>query len=127
PGFQPGAADEEAPATPTIDLDAASDSGASNADNVTADNTPSLSGTAEAGSTVAIIDGTSNVLATTTAANDGAWSVTLSPLVDGEYTLFARSPDQAGNVSTSSGLTIFIDTADPVVDAGADQTANEGD
>ena len=45
--------DDVAPSAPTsLDLNAASDSGSSNTDNYTNDTTPTLSGSAEAGSTV---------------------------------------------------------------------------
>ena len=48
-----------APSTP--DLTAASDLGASNSDNITNDNTPTFTGTALAGSTVTIYDGSTAV------------------------------------------------------------------
>src|SRR5690606_4020998 len=57
--------DTAAPSAPSApDLQAPSDSGSSSADNVTNDTTPTLTGTAEAGSTVTIRDG-STVLGTT--------------------------------------------------------------
>ena len=65
------------PSTP--DLDLASDSGTSNTDNVTSDTTPTLTGTAEAGSTVTLYDTDGTVLGTTTATG-GNWSITSSTL-----------------------------------------------
>ena len=62
-----GEVDTTAPGKPaTPDLAAASDTGSSSADNHTGDNTPTLTGTAEAGATVAIFDG-ATVLGTTIA------------------------------------------------------------
>ncbi|MGY3604052.1 MULTISPECIES: Ig-like domain-containing protein [unclassified Bradyrhizobium] len=60
-----------------------------------------LSGTAEAGSTVKIYDG-SNVVGTATAATNGSWSVTTSALSDGTHDLIAKATDVAGNVSAAS-------------------------
>lgn len=81
----------------------------------TNDNTPTLSGTAEAGATVRIYD-TNNVLVGTTTANaSGNWTVTTSTLGDGPHSLTAKATDAAGNISTSSqpfGFT--VDTAIPV-------------
>ncbi|MDY0137063.1 MAG: DUF4347 domain-containing protein, partial [Thiomicrospira sp.] len=99
-----------APSTP--DLQAASDSGASNTDNITNDTTPTVSGTAEANSAVTLYatDGTS-VLGTGTADGSGAWSITSSALNEGSHTLTAKAADAAGNVSAASGgLTITVDT-----------------
>ncbi len=62
-----------APSTP--DLDALSDTGSSNTDDLTNDTTPTFNGTAEANSTVQVLDGTTS-LGTTTASATGAWSFT---------------------------------------------------
>ena len=53
--------DTTPPDAPTIVLDPASDTGTSNSDRVTKDATPDLSGSAEAGSTVTVRDGTTVV------------------------------------------------------------------
>ena len=64
------------PAAPTVlDLADASDSGVSNTDNLTNITSPTFTGTAEAGSTVALFDGTT-LLGSGTADGAGAWSVT---------------------------------------------------
>src|SRR5262249_20658404 len=71
--------DLTAPAAPSVpDLDAASDTGASNTDNVTSLTTLSFSGTAEAGSTVQLfVDGVAGL--STTAAG-GTWTISAGPL-----------------------------------------------
>ncbi len=78
----------------------------------TNDKTPALSGTAEAGSTVTIKDGTT-VLGTTTAATNGTWSFTTGALADGSHTFSATATDAAGNVSTATTLTLTVDTVAP--------------
>ncbi|SEU16517.1 adventurous gliding motility protein AgmC [Stigmatella erecta] len=81
---------------------------------VLSDNTPTYSGTAEAGSTVTVIvDGVP--VGTTTANTSGAWSFTPTvPLADGAHTVRATATDAAGNVSASSNTNTFIiDTTAP--------------
>lgn len=125
--------DTAAPSAPSIDLDAASDSGASNTDNVTNDSTPTLSGDGEAGSTVEIVDG-STALGTVTATSAGTWSYTSTALDAGSHVLTASATDASGNVSpASSPLTVTVDMTAPaqpsinLVDAsdtGASKTDN---
>ncbi|WP_369407942.1 Ig-like domain-containing protein, partial [Roseomonas rosulenta] len=123
-----------APSVP--DLTAASDTGASSTDNLTADTTPTVTGGgAEPGATVTLYDtdGTT-VLGSAVAAADGSWSITSSALADGAHTLSVRQTDLAGNQSAlSAGLTVTIDTtaAAPSVpdltaasDTGASSTDN---
>ncbi len=80
----------------------------------TASSTPSISGTAEAGSTVSvIIDGVT--AGTTTASGTGAWTFTSPALADGAHTARATSADAVGNVSVSSNTNTFsVDTTPPV-------------
>ncbi len=103
------------PATPGMpDLATASDTGTLNNDNVTLDTTPTLSGTAENGSTVTLYDGAT--LLGTVVAGAGGWTYTTGVLTQGSHTITAVATDAAGNVSaTSSGLTITVDTAAPTV------------
>ncbi|OAF19403.1 DUF5801 repeats-in-toxin domain-containing protein [Bradyrhizobium neotropicale] len=100
-GTAPGA-----PSTP--DMTAATDSGSSNTDNVTNDQTPTFTGTAEAGSTVNIYsDGN---LVGTGVATGGTYTITTSSLSDGQHTITAKATDAAGNQSSASGgLTVTID------------------
>jgi uncharacterized repeat protein (TIGR02059 family) len=82
------------PAAPSApDLIAASDTGNSDSDNLTNDTTPSLSGTAEVGSTVEVFaDGVS--LGSTTADANGDWTFTVADtnsLADGSYSITATA------------------------------------
>ncbi|MDH2375528.1 Ig-like domain-containing protein, partial [Cobetia sp. 3AK] len=80
----------------------------------TDDTTPTLTGTAEAGSSVAIYDG-ETLLDTVTADADGNWSVTLSdPLAEGDHSLTAVATDAAGNESDPSEvIELTVDTTAP--------------
>ena len=106
--------DTGAAALTAPDLAAASDSGASGTDNVTADATPTIGGTgAEIGATVTLYDtnGTT-VLGSATADGSGNWTITASTLTDGAHNLTTKQTDRAGNVSlASAALTVTIDTA----------------
>jgi hypothetical protein len=117
--------DTTAPAKPTLDLDAASDSGSLNTDNVTNVTTPNFTGTAEAGSTVKVYQGGTTLLGSTTAdATTGAWSLTLSTaLAEGTYSITATATDAATNTSDpSDALSITIDTTAPALTVPADKT-----
>ncbi|MDT7520759.1 Ig-like domain-containing protein [Rhodoferax sp. TBRC 17660] len=128
--------DNTAPAAPTLVLDAASDTGISNSDRITNADTPTISGTAEAGSRVELYDG-SIVVAEVQAGGDGKWSTTPgSALVNGTHTLTVKATDAAGNVSDSSAdLSVVVDTAAPTVSSVAitsstgiqNSTLNAGD
>ncbi len=100
--------DASVPAVPTIDLVAGSDTGASSTDNVTSDNTPTLSGSAEAGSAVSVFDGTT-LLKTVTATAEGTWTATTEALANGTHTLTSQATDRAGNTSAAS-LTLEVET-----------------
>ncbi|GJD92176.1 hypothetical protein BHAOGJBA_5729 [Methylobacterium hispanicum] len=80
----------------------------------TTDNTPTLTGTAEAGATVTILNDTA-VLGTTVAGSNGTFSFTpTTPLPDGPLSLTARATDAAGNASpTSAALGLTIDATAP--------------
>ena len=100
--------DDTAPAVPFVSAPA-NDSFLSNTK-------PTISGTAEAGSTVAVIlDGA--VLGTTTANGSGAWSFTpSSPLAEKAYVITATATDDANNNSgESSAVTTTIDITAPKV------------
>lgn len=76
---------------------------------------PTISGTADAGLEVAItLDG--QALGTTTAANDGTWSIDpTEELAEGEHTVSASVTDASGNTGTSGDVTFNIDLVDPLV------------
>ena len=113
--FTTGLSDVTAPLAPgTPDLDAASDLGQSSTDDLTADNTPTITVVAaEAGGTVTVTaakTGSSNVSCSITSGN----SCTLGTLADGVWSLTAVHVDAAGNASTaSSALSITIETVAP--------------
>jgi hypothetical protein len=103
-------ADTTAPTPPAVD-----------ASQPTSDNTPTITGTAEPGSTVEImLDGVA--VGSVTAGPDGRWSFTpAAPLADGRYDVTATATDAAGNRSdVSPASPLEVDTtapAEPTVDA----------
>jgi len=117
--------DTTAPAAPsTPDLTAASDSGLSNTDNLTNVVTPIFAGTAEAGATVTLFDGTT-AIGTGVADASGNWSFATSPpLGTGPHNITATATDGAGNVSPASGaLTVNIDITAPAAPTTPDLIA----
>ncbi|WP_168709223.1 Ig-like domain-containing protein, partial [Halomonas borealis] len=94
----------------------------------TDDATPTLSGTAEAGSTVTIRDG-DTVLESITVADSGSWSFTPSePLADGSHSLTATATDPTGNTSEpSDAFDVSVDTAAPEVPTITSASDNVGD
>jgi len=123
--------DTAAPAPPTLTLSAASDTGASSSDGVTADTSPTFTGTAEAGSLVTLrANGTQLGTALTNGA--GYWSMTTEDLTEGSHTVTATAGDQAGNDSGASpGLLLVIDTTPPsvpvIIDPAADLATQDRD
>jgi len=83
------------------------------------DGVVTLSGTAEAGSTVTVVDDASSPTTKTATAdsNTGAWSVTFgsssSKLADATYTYSAMAKDAAGNTSSASTLKVTVDKTAP--------------
>ncbi len=122
--------DNTAPAAPSVpDLQAASDSGRSDSDNLTRNTTPSFTGTAEAGALVTLVEN-GNVIGSATATG-GTWTMTVSDLAPGSHTITAVATDAAGNASAPSGaVTVTIDTsvAAPTLALHADtgNAANDG-
>jgi MYXO-CTERM domain-containing protein/uncharacterized repeat protein (TIGR01451 family) len=108
--------DTMAPVAPVISLPTAGS---------TVTNTPTISGTAEAGSRVEVrIDGM--VVATVLADMNGAWSYTSpSPIADGAHTATAVATDRAGNQSPESASIAFT-TASPAADGGVDAGVDGG-
>ncbi len=82
-------------------------------DGITGDNTLVITGTAEAGATVTILNGGA-VLGKVAANGAGAWSFTTGVLADGGYSFTATAQDAAGNQSVSAPLAVTIDTAAPL-------------
>ena len=105
--------DTSPPDTSTPVLDPASDTGSSNSDDLTADNTPTFTGFTEPGSSVILYDtdGTTIIGTGLADAVTGRWSITSSALADGPHTVSAQATDLAGNIGLPSpGLTVSIDT-----------------
>ena len=127
--------DRVAPNAPSApDLDAGSDSGSSQTDDITNVTTPTLTGTAEVGSTVTLYDTDGTTVLDSATATGGSWSITSPVLSEGSHTLRAKAVDAAGNESVlSSGLTVTIDTtlpaapAVPALDSGSDTGSSNSD
>ncbi|WP_165821254.1 Ig-like domain-containing protein [Nocardioides gansuensis] len=112
----------EAPSAPQ--LTTASDTGSSPTDRVTNDPTPTLTGTAEPGSTVTVF--AVGTAVGTGVATAGTYSITTSVLGEGSQTLTAAATDGAGNTGpASSGTQVTIDTLRPAVTV--DQQAGQAD
>ncbi|QQK64147.1 hypothetical protein F8A90_08445 [Cobetia sp. cqz5-12] len=113
----PEDADVTAPNTPTIvsatDDVAAVTGSLANGDS-TNDATPTLTGSAEAGSTVTITHN-GEVVGSETADANASWSYTPSTdLADGDHVFSVTATDEAGNVSAPSGeFTLTVDTTAP--------------
>ena len=68
-------------------------------DGLTNDNTLTLTGTAEANSTVKVFDG-ATLLGSVAADGTGAWSYTTAALANGAHSLIATATDAAGNTGS---------------------------
>ncbi|WP_287034789.1 beta strand repeat-containing protein, partial [Methylobacterium sp. CG09_land_8_20_14_0_10_71_15] len=98
-------------------------------DGITASRSPTLSGTAEAGATVTVLDAGVR-LGETVASADGRWSFTPGTLADGAHSLTATATDAAGNTgAASAALALTIDSIAPAVPriALASDTGTAGD
>jgi hypothetical protein len=107
-------------APPAPVLAASSDTGASNTDGITMDNTPTFNGSgADANSVVKLY--ANEILIGSTVSNDrGEWSITASTLQDGTYSVSVKQLDLAGNASSySNSKTITVDTVAPTVTGNA--------
>ena len=103
-----------APSVP--DLSGPSDTGESDVDNITSDNSPVFVGTAEPGSLVEVLAGDRQV-GQARANSLGDYSVTSEDLSQGVHGISARATDIAGNSSVLSGrLLVEIDLTVPVAE-----------
>jgi len=74
-----------------------------------------VSGTAEAGSTVELFEQTTS-LGTSSVDPDGNWRIGFAGVYDGEHLYEVRATDAAGNTSSASNaLRVMVDTAAPPV------------
>jgi len=103
--------DLTAPAKPSIT--AFSDNSGSTQDTITNDATPTLTISAEAGSTVEVFSGTTSLGKATESSTAGTFSFTAETLKDGDFSFTVKSSDAAGNSSTSNAQAITIDTVKP--------------
>lgn len=112
--------DLTAPTVPTLDTVSDNVPGGATGNltsgQATNDNTPTISGTGQAGSTIHILNNGTQI-GTATVDGTGNWSFTpTTPLDDGSYSLRAYATDAAGNASANSSVFAFtVDTAGPGV------------
>ena len=113
-----------APATP--DLATASDSGSSSTDDITSDNTPTISvGSATNGNTVTVTatkSGQTNVTCTFTAT--AQTSCDLGTLVDGVWSVTAKQTASGIDSAATSALSITIDATRPTVTSFSSTKSN---
>lgn len=89
----------------------------------TDDTTPTVTGTAEPGSTVRVTEG-GTVICTGVADASGSWTCTpTTPLAQGTHTFGATATDAAGNVSPADSVTFTI-VAPPNPDRDGDGLSN---
>ena len=115
--------DTTMPAAPTINS-FSPDSGVAG-DNITNATKLTLTGTAEADSTVDVFDG-STELGTTTANSTDVWNYTTGTLSNGSHSFTADAVDAAGNVGTiSAALIVAVDTIPPPAPTITSDTVNQ--
>jgi hypothetical protein len=116
--------DAVVPAAPGIpDMTAATDTGISNNDNITSNQTPQFTVTCENGASVQLYaDGTATGSAGT--CSGGTVTLTAATLAEGSHSITARQTDPAGNQSVASGaLSVTIDITPPAIPGTPDMTA----
>jgi len=107
------------PSVSTPVLDTADDSGTSSTDKITSVTTLTFTGSAPVGSTVQLqVDGVNSGSACTANSTTGVWSCDTGVLTDGDKVITAVSTtvlNDSTATSTSSGLTVTVDTTAPTV------------
>ena len=115
--------DTVAPPFPTaMRVTAATDTGLSNVDNITANTSPSISGVSDADTEVTLfVDG----IVAGTHPTGGSWTLPLSSLSNGIHQVTTQVEDAAGNLSIVSPfpLTVTIDTIPPAAPTNLRLTA----
>ena len=99
-----------APTAPTI-ASFSQDSGTVG-DHITSDNTPTLTGSAGANSTIAVFDGATQI-GSATANSSGAWTFTTAALSNGTHNFSATATGAGGTSPASSTFAITVDTVAP--------------
>jgi hypothetical protein len=109
----PNEDDTSTPDAPVINNffdDVGATTGYFNSGSTTDDSTPTLHGTAAAGSVVKIYEG-STVLGSVTADGSGNWEYTTPAQADGSHTFTATATSASGNTSAASaGFVVDVDT-----------------
>jgi large repetitive protein len=72
-----------------------------------------ISGTAEADSSVNVTENSKAMAGSPITASDGSWKVDLKGVSEGEHTYTATAKDIAGNASSESSITVKVDTKKP--------------
>ncbi|MFD1251902.1 Hemolysin, chromosomal [Devosia equisanguinis] len=93
-------------------LAAASDTGLSSADGITASTALTFTGTGEDGATVKLFDANHLALGTGTVVG-GSWSITTVTMAEGNHTVHAEYFDAVDNSFVSQTSTVTIDTTPP--------------
>src|SRR5215207_6104894 len=140
-GYKEGVGQHALLLSPTSDIPPPGDTQAPSAPTITSpqnntydtDGSFSVSGSAEASSTVELFEGTTSRGATKADSSSGAWSIALSGVSEGAHTYFAKATDAAGNTSSASNsVSVTVDKSAPKVDSvipkedatGVDRTTN---
>jgi outer membrane protein OmpA-like peptidoglycan-associated protein len=117
--------DTTGPSALTPDLLASSDLGTSSTDDITSDNTPTITIPGQATGDVITITaskaGSTNVVCSYTVGSPT--NCTLGTLADGTWTIAASITDLAGNTGTTQSLPITVDTTAPSAPSGVDLAA----
>ena len=95
-------------------LSPASDSGVVG-DGITNVVTPSVTGTADPGTTIVLYDGASSVGGGVADLSTGAWTISTAVLAEGAHSLSATSTNANGSSTSSAPLAVTIDTTAPIV------------
>ena len=95
-------------------------------DGITNANVLTLTGTAQANSTIKLYDG-ATLLGSATANGSGAWSFATAALTDGTHSFTATATDSSGNTSAASSVTsVIVDTVAPVTPTISLQSVDSG-
>jgi hypothetical protein len=121
--------DTLAPAAPSVpDLDAGTDSGDADSDDLTHDTALVFTGSAEDGATVTLYDSDGVTAIGHDTSSGGTWTITTSTLGEGAHTITVRAVDALDNASAASaGLAVTIDTTPPATPAAPDLVSDSGE
>ena len=103
---------DTAPSPPTEpNLEAGSDSGTSSVDNLTNDDTPSFTVTADLGSTVSIFAGATLISSGTDIGTGSPQSIAtdVTALADGTFSITAQATNAGGTTASLTGLSVTFD------------------